>query len=48
MKFPDNIDTDLLYVSISPNAQSEEIDTYNKITNIVMLMEQLVIFLRRN
>ncbi len=31
----DNIDTDLLYVSISPNAQSEEIDTYNQITNIV-------------
>ena len=31
----DNVDTDLLYVSISPNAQSEEIDTYNQITNIV-------------
>ena len=31
----DNVDTDLLYVSISPNAQSEEIDTYNRITDIV-------------
>ena len=31
----DSVDTDLLYVSISPNAQSEEIDTYNRITDIV-------------
>lgn len=31
----DNVDTDLLYVSISPNAQSEEIDTYNRINDIV-------------
>ena len=31
----DNVDTELLYVSISPNAQSEEIDTYNRVTNIV-------------
>ena len=31
----DNVDTDLLSVSISPNAQSEEIDTYNLVQNIV-------------
>ena len=31
----DNVDTDLLKVSISPNAQSEEIDTYNLVQNIV-------------
>ena len=31
----DNVDADLLYGSISPNAQSEEIDTYNRITDIV-------------
>lgn len=31
----DNVDTDLLSVSISPNAQSEEIDTYNLVDNIV-------------
>ncbi len=31
----DQIDTDLLTVSISPNAQSEEIDTYNLVKNIV-------------
>tara|TARA_X000000368_G_scaffold147454_1_gene116285 strand:- start:27532 stop:29625 length:2094 start_codon:yes stop_codon:yes gene_type:complete len=31
----DAIDTDLLKVSISPNAQSEEIDTYNLVENIV-------------
>ena len=31
----DSIDTDLLTVSISPNSQSEEIDTYNLVTNIV-------------
>ena len=30
----DNVDTDLLTVAISPNAQSEEIDTYNLVTNI--------------
>ena len=31
----DQVDTDLLSVSISPNAQSEEIDTYNLVQNIV-------------
>ena len=31
----DQVDTDLLTVSISPNAQSEEIDTYNLVKNIV-------------
>ena len=31
----DAIDTDLLKVSIAPNAQSEEIDTYNLVENIV-------------
>ena len=31
----DQVDTDLLTVSISPNAQSEEIDTYNLVQNIV-------------
>ena len=31
----DQVDTDLLRVSISPNATSEEIDTYNLVQNIV-------------
>ena len=31
----DQVDTDLLKVSISPNTQSEEIDTYNLVQNIV-------------
>ena len=33
----ENVDTDLVYVDISPNAQSQEIDTYNLAANVTTL-----------
>ena len=33
----ENVDTQLVYVDISPNAQSQEIDTYNLAKNVTTL-----------